>query len=156
LCIKMLPSTDLPTKKNTVIWVIKGLQELRQAADPNTAQEARLLALVAEYFEALVLTEDRREPEAWISKLKLLGSTLKDYCSHFLGGDCDGLRLTLCLEARNVARDYLGKNDRITSGNIVDWSKKVLDELRISKNEAVSINAIDILAAAEQLPKIKP
>lgn len=143
LGIDTLSNADLAMKKSHNAWMKLSFRELSQSSESRVAREAGALVPAVDRFAAAILAEEQRQPLNWLRELKGAYVALSEYSKAVSEGESvsEYLRLKLCTQTLNVAREYEKKKDAATVTAILEWLPRALDELMTSKNEAVRIQA---------------
>ena len=104
--------------------------------------------MAAERFSAAFAAEEQKQPTIWLRELKAADVAIREYSKASANSDSVGdyLRLKICKQAFDLAKEFDKKNDQATVGTILEWLQRVLDELKESTNDAVSQNAKGMLA----------
>lgn len=148
LGIDMLSSTDSVTKKANSVWLSRSFRELSQSPEESVKRGTASLVVAAERFSAAFAAEEQKQPTIWLRELKAADVAIREYSKASANSDSVGdyLRLKICKQAFDLAKEFDKKNDQATVGTILEWLQRVLDELKESTNDAVSQNAKGMLA----------
>lgn len=147
LGIDMLASADLATKKANSAWLSRSFRELSQSPEESVRKAAAALVLASERFSAAFLAEEQKQPTNWLRELKGADVAIRDYSKVTANRDStsDYLRMKICKQAFDVAKEYDRKKDTTNVNSILDWLQRVLDELKSSSDEGVSQSATNML-----------
>ena len=143
------------TKKANSIWLSRSFRELSQSPEESVKTAATALVLASERFSAAFLAEEQKQTTNWLRELKAADVAIREYSKATANRDAvsDYLRLKICKQAFDVAKEYDRKKDTTAVNSILDWLQRVLDELKSSSDEGVSQSATDMLSVVRRPSK---